>query len=275
MSRVKQEVVETDVLVIGGGFAGVFAAVKAKEKGVDVTMAIKGSVGRSGMTPWGDAFLVFEGSPAEKTKWVEFIHSNSEYISRPDYINLYIDYSAKVYNEINSWGATSDKARAFRKKVQGDGIKLIERVVITDLLMDGSRVAGAIGFPFEEEKAIVIKAKSVVMATGAGAYKPNGFPLSSLTFDGDAMAYKHGVEISGKEFNDTHGTSAETPANCWDVRNYINKMGGLFYGPLDLSGSMAAHEGKIPYVRSRPGGPKGGPGGKKGPPATKQKAYGP
>ena len=74
MSNAMQDVIETDVLVIGGGFAGTFAAVKAKEQGVDVTMAIKGTVGRSGMTPWGDAFLVFEGDEAKKNAWINTFH---------------------------------------------------------------------------------------------------------------------------------------------------------------------------------------------------------
>jgi hypothetical protein len=254
MSGVGHDEIETDVLVIGGGFAGVFAAMKARDKGVDVAMAVKGIVGRSGMTPWGDAFLIFNGTQAEKKRWAESIHSNGEYLSNREYVNLYLDYSSKVYNEMASWGALQDKANTFRKKIKGAGITLLERVVITDLIVNGSRVSGAVGFHFSEDKAVVIKAKSVVMATGAGAYKPNGFPLSSLTFDGDAMVYKHGIAISGKEFNDTHGTSANTPANCGAVRNSINKMDNLFYGPLNLDASIAAHEGDIPYRGSGPPG---------------------
>jgi len=51
MSNVSQEVIKTDVLVIGGGIAGVFAAIKAKEQGVDVTIADKGTVGNQGSAP--------------------------------------------------------------------------------------------------------------------------------------------------------------------------------------------------------------------------------
>jgi succinate dehydrogenase/fumarate reductase flavoprotein subunit len=187
MSNAQQDVIETDVLVIGGGFAGIFAAVKAKEQGVDVTMAIKGTVGRSGMTPWGDAFLVFDGDDAKKKAWINAFHSQGEFLSNPDYIDLYIRNSSRIYKDVEAWGAVNGKAVAFRKKVKEMGINLLERVRIKDLLLDGSRVAGAVGYPFEEDKMIIIKAKSVVLATGAGGYKPNGFPLSSLTFDGDAM----------------------------------------------------------------------------------------
>ena len=261
MSQVKQEEIETDVLVIGGGFAGVFAAVKAKEKGVDVTMAVKGYVGRSGMTPWGDAFLVFNKGVHNKEEWLKLFKMGGDYLTNLDYANLQLDYSSKIYNDLVSWNALENKAEAFRNKVREMGINLIERVVMNDLLTDGSRVAGAIGFPFEEDKAIVIKAKSVVMATGAGAYKPAGFPLSSLTFDGDAMAYKLGAELTGKEFNDTHDTSAEYPADCWQVRNFIHKHSFLHYGPLNLQGAFAAHQGQLPWIRPRPPRPEGPPPG--------------
>ncbi|MBW1769292.1 MAG: FAD-dependent oxidoreductase, partial [Deltaproteobacteria bacterium] len=47
-----ETVVETDVLVIGGGIAGCFAAIKAKEQGADVTLIDKGYVGKTGETPF-------------------------------------------------------------------------------------------------------------------------------------------------------------------------------------------------------------------------------
>ena len=47
-----ENIVETDVLVIGGGIAGCFAAVKAREHGDDVTLVEKGHVSRSGQTPY-------------------------------------------------------------------------------------------------------------------------------------------------------------------------------------------------------------------------------
>lgn len=48
-----------DVLVIGGGIAACFAAVKAREAGASVIMVDKGYVGRSGQSPYADSFLIF------------------------------------------------------------------------------------------------------------------------------------------------------------------------------------------------------------------------
>ena len=52
MDAIPREEVETDVLVIGGGYAGVFAAIKAREKGVDVTLVEKGTIFKSGLSPF-------------------------------------------------------------------------------------------------------------------------------------------------------------------------------------------------------------------------------
>ena len=59
-SRAGQKRITTDVLVIGGGMAGTFAAVKAREKGLNVVLADKGTVGKSGCTPWARGFVVFD-----------------------------------------------------------------------------------------------------------------------------------------------------------------------------------------------------------------------
>ena len=52
-------IIEADVLVIGGGFAGCFAAINAAEAGAKVLMAVKGRTGRSGLTPWANSWFVF------------------------------------------------------------------------------------------------------------------------------------------------------------------------------------------------------------------------
>ena len=51
---------ETDVLVIGGGIAGCFSAIRAREQGADVIMVDKGYVGKAGATPMASlGYLVY------------------------------------------------------------------------------------------------------------------------------------------------------------------------------------------------------------------------
>ena len=54
-----ENIIETDILVIGGGMAGCFAAIKAKEQGADVTLVDKGYVSRSGSSPFARGLMVF------------------------------------------------------------------------------------------------------------------------------------------------------------------------------------------------------------------------
>ena len=53
------------------------------------------------------------------------------------------------------------------------------------------------------------------MCAGAASFEPGGFPKSSLTADGDTMAYRAGAEIMGREFVDVHWTYLDNPA--WGV----------------------------------------------------------
>ena len=55
----QEKVIDTDVLVIGGGMAGCFAAIKAREQGVGVLLVDKGYTGKSGQTPFASHFSVF------------------------------------------------------------------------------------------------------------------------------------------------------------------------------------------------------------------------
>jgi len=56
----------------------------------------------------------------------------------------------------------------------------------------------------------------VILCTGAGGFKPNGFPICDLTHDGTVMAYNIGAKVTGKEWNDGHPGQAKNAAACFD-----------------------------------------------------------
>ncbi len=56
----------------------------------------------------------------------------------------------------------------------------------------------------------------MILCTGAGGFKPNGFPICDLTHDGTIMAYNIGAKVTGKEWNDGHPARSENPAACYD-----------------------------------------------------------
>jgi succinate dehydrogenase/fumarate reductase flavoprotein subunit len=258
---------ETDILVIGGGMAGVFAAIRAKRNGASVILVDKGCVGKSGQTPFGGGMAVFdEEAGDDRETWHKNLASNTEGISRPAYLDNMMDYSKEIYEELESWGVTSKGSAEMRGQVQKEEVQIIERTMLTSLIEKDGRVAGAVGFKLDTEEAVVIKAKAVIMCTGGGAFKPNGFQVCSLTSDGDAMAYRIGGKISGKEFVDTHFTGSDNPGYCWG--NWEGAMGSLRKNSgapqvngmgLDLSMPMQAHAGNVPLTMGPPEGMEDGP----------------
>lgn len=227
-------VLKTDVLVVGGGFAGCFASVKAAESGAKVIMAVKGRTGRSGLTPWANSWFVFhdtQGASAED--YMKQFKLSGEYLNNLDFSQLLMDESWDRFQELQEWGTPTalthpDEGRAhyiqhgtvsrsieyvgagdpMRRKAVSVGVEMLERVMITELIKEEGKVVGAMGFHMESGHPYAVLAKATILCTGPSSLKPlgMGYPCSSTTADGDAMAIRVGAEISGKEFNDAHGS---------------------------------------------------------------------
>ena len=106
----KEKVIETDVLVVGGGMAGLFAAIKAKEQGVDVTLVDKGYAGKSGQTPFAGSFVVFNPEWGDDLDaWVEQISRYGEYVNNRVWTELTFKESYARYQDLVSWGVEFNK----------------------------------------------------------------------------------------------------------------------------------------------------------------------
>ena len=299
-AHVKAMGFDTDVLVIGGGITATYAAIKAREQGANVTLVDKGYVGRSGLTPWFHGFAYYDPDDPNSTSpeaWHHGFMWETECMSRKDYIDLFLEDSKARWDEISSWvpltSNLTGKGPYLRAQIEKSGIRIIEGVMITELLEKNGRVTGAVGIPRNEDKMHIFKAGAVVLCTGAGTFKSPGWPMSPNTFDGHMMAYRLGAEISGKEWNDFHGTNATHPRDTW------GNHGGSLIAPLTPETTpdslslrqmfWSVYDG-IPTAQSdggrpkrprghgdpgkgpggapdshRPGGPGKGPGGSGGP----------
>ena len=290
-----EKTVETDVLVIGGGIAGCFAAIKAGEQGARVVLVDKARTAKSGGTVVaGAGYMFFNpdwGHSLEAS--LNAISRNGEYLSNREWAEVIMDDSWATYQDLISWGVefpiendrikdhyqplsmidTSGMRTLFaqiplrrgnfsvlRKQVLKSGAKVMDRVMVTDLLEHDNRVAGAAGFSIEKNDLYIIKAKAVIISTGMSSFKPAGSAISCLTGDGDAMAYRAGAEITGKEFSTKFVTIAANPYwrsypgfggyPCFtdatgkpiELRN-INNVG--FW---DLAQDNVIHEGRGPVM---------------------------
>jgi len=254
--------IECDVLVIGGGMAGCFAAVKAREQGLSVLLVDKGYVSRSGETPYAGDTAVFDPEWGHDLgQWQEQVNVVGEYMNNRHWNELVFRDSRERFADLRSWGVQflekdgefvrlphphknielPDKDKfppivsevvhwlpgfpeILRKRVIRSGVKLKDRFMVTELLKQEGRVVGAAGFSIEGNEPQVIKAKAVAMCAGGGGFRPIGYPTHEMTADGHVMAYRVGAVITSKEFVAPHSTNPEQPA--WPPMYLFFSSGG-------------------------------------------------
>lgn len=291
-SPARDRIVEADVLVIGGGIAGGYAAVKAAEAGASVVLADKGFSSRSGQSPYVDSFLVFDEKWGDDLDaWLDMVARTGEYVNRRDWTEAGFKDSSERFEELTEWGvkfAKNDDGSYYRRvndlgtvksmfmepgsipevlreQMKRLGVEILYRRMVYDLIMEDGRVVGAVGFGIRGYGLTIFKARSVVLATGASGMKGPHWPIHMLTGDGDAMAYRAGASITGKEFMDPHATDGEHPANFdWSFKfggRELDELGppqGTFVnaqgenvprrGTLFMELEFEAHAGNAPVT---------------------------
>ncbi len=224
--------ITTDVLVIGGGMAGMFAAIKAKEQGLDVTLTDKAYVGKAGSTAYAEGDILFFRKNKDKLEeWVDIISRRCEYLNNRRWDEICLTEAEDRYNDLVSWGVrfwekdgkqygwdtsavgappsvyqditmrAGEYALTIRRKVVESGVRILDNVMMTELLKQNGAVIGAVGFHVRGGGLHVINAGATVIATGSLSFKHDTSPTYFWTGDGEAMAYRAGAEIAGREFN--------------------------------------------------------------------------
>ena len=249
---------ECDVLVIGGGFAGLNAAASAKEAGQNVVLVDKGTPGYSGLTPFVSSHRWFDAEMGDDEEaFKACINRGSEYIGDMDWYQVWINESKAMYQRLMDWGiltqyetaaesgfydsadyrgyhtafASLDRRIKFMSTLTKLGIPVADQTMITNVIVENGAVRGAMGLHVPSGTVITFHAKAIVMAMGGGAYKPTGFPTGQDTFDGEYICYNLGLPIGGKEFDDFHMTCSQAPGNAflnnnWTYLNCIWLCGG-------------------------------------------------
>jgi adenylylsulfate reductase subunit A len=202
------EVVNTDVLILGGGMAGCGAAVEAaywaKPAGVKVTLVDKAALDRSGAVAMGlsalNTYMGLDGKVNKNARtpeqFVQYVTNDQMGLARQDLVYDFSRHIDSTVKHFDKWGLPiwKDDAGNYVKSGQwqvmiaGESYKVLvaeaakaalgmdniyERVFITRLLNDPdnpNRVSGAIGFSVRENKFYVFKAKAVVCAMGGAVH---------------------------------------------------------------------------------------------------------
>lgn len=226
----KSERIKTDILIIGGGTAGCYAAVTAAESSVkQILICEKAHIKRSGCLAAGvnalNAYITEGRSPQD---YVDYCVKDAHGIAREDLLLTMSQRLNAVTERLDREGLVILKdergkyvTRGDRNiKINGENIKpllagmaqrqpnvrILNRVNITDIDVTDNRVNGAFGIGIDDGTFYIIEASAVLIATGgaAGLYKPNNPEFSRHkmwycpfnTGAGYAMGIRHGAEMT-------------------------------------------------------------------------------
>ena len=224
------ENLQTDVLIIGGGTAGCYAALTISEHSdAKVLICEKAHIKRSGCLAAGvnalNAYIVEGRTPQD---YVDYARKDADGIVRGDLLLTMSERLNSVTERLEKLGLVilKDKEGKYvtrgnrNLKINGENIKPIladavneldnvtalNRVNITDYAVENNHINGAFGIGIENDTFYVIKAKAVIIATGgaAGLYKPNnpGFSRHKMWYPpfntgaGFAMGINAGAEMT-------------------------------------------------------------------------------
>ncbi len=211
-----KEVVNTDVLVIGTGTAGLRAAIEARRYDVEVTLVEKMEPGRVSNSAFaGGGFRSFESSGL--MKFNTFNEHFKRSIELGDFLPnqkmveiLTLEAYSRVV-ELKEFGVDKDappkphrggqrETLPMTKYALEQGIKILGDTFITSLIKSGDAVAGAMGFNIFSGDFITVSSKSTILATGGAAemYSRNDTVVNPLG-EGYEMAYQAGATLIDME----------------------------------------------------------------------------
>ncbi|MEL7657485.1 MAG: FAD-binding protein, partial [Bacillota bacterium] len=197
--EIRVERLNTDVLIIGGGTAGCYAALTIREHSdASVLIAEKANIKRSGCLAAGvnaiNAYIVKGRTPED---YADYAKTDADQIVREDLLLTMAQGLNRVTKKLEDLGLVILKdengeyaARGNRNiKINGenikpilaaaveqlDGVSILNQVNVIDYIVKDNRILGAFAIDIDQEILYEIRAKKVLCATGgaAGLYKPN------------------------------------------------------------------------------------------------------
>jgi succinate dehydrogenase / fumarate reductase flavoprotein subunit len=260
------EYVETDVLIVGAGAAGLRAAIELARAGVDVLVL--------GKRRHGDAHTVWAagginaslGNVDPADRWD--IHAadtigEGHFVNDPRAVEILARQAPERIQELHDWGCpfslTEDGelnqryfgAQSFRRtcfagdrtgeammgtlvdKAREEGVPFREDVYVTKLLKSGGRVNGAAAFDLRSGRRILFGARAVVLAAGGytSIYRRGSSRPEENNGDAMALAYGAGAALKDMEFVQFHPTGMVEPEEMDGrlVTEAVRGEGGRLY----------------------------------------------
>ncbi|GAA3791974.1 FAD-dependent oxidoreductase [Amycolatopsis tucumanensis] len=242
-----------DVLVVGGGPAATWAALKAAQAGADVVLADKGYCGTSGATASaGTGVWYVPPDPDRREAAMASREGLGGYLADRRWMARVLDQTYEAMGELAEVGRypfpVGDDGEQLRQGVQGPeylrrmrirvqraGVRVLDHSPVTELLTDASgAVAGAAGYRRQQDIPYRVRAGAVVLATGGCAFSSGALGCDVNTGDGALMAAEAGAALSGMEFSNAYAIAPKftsvTKTAYYTYATFFHEDGSVLEG---------------------------------------------
>jgi fumarate reductase (CoM/CoB) subunit A len=231
MDELRINHLETEVLIIGAGGAGLRAAIEAHTLGAKVLVVSKGKFpsGCVTATAMGAMLAPFDRQDSVECH-IEDTLRGGHYLNDQRLVRILVSHSTQRALDLDRYGTEFDKAdgryalfpytgstiprgvlagdryrggffKGLVKEAQRLGVDILDELMITDILKEGDVVSGAVGLDLKADTVLVIGAKAAVIATGgAGNLYSLTTNIPGITGDGYVLAFKAGAQLEDMEF---------------------------------------------------------------------------
>jgi len=220
-----QNIIDTDVLVVGGGGAGFRAAIGAREEGAKVLLLSKGPLARCGASPMAGADYTLDGRSLKELghngdpndtpeKVFKDIVTQGFFLNNQRLVEQYVRAAPACCRELIDWGITigfSEERAIFTsgigimdalaRKAKSLGVVMRDDTMVLDLCVRDGAITGGLGLDIRTGEFIHFRCRAAVMATGGWhkAFWPNT-GMRDLSGEGMAAAHRAGADLGNLEF---------------------------------------------------------------------------
>jgi len=243
-----------DVLVLGGGPAGTWAAWSAAQSGARVVLADKGYCGTSGATaPSGTGVWYVPPDAQAREEARASREAMGGYLADRRWMDRVLDQTHENVDRLAAWGypfPTDDAGESYRRSLQGPeymrlmrkrvkaaGVTILDHSPALELLTHDGEVVGAAGIQRQTGVRWSARAGAVVIATGGCAFLSRALGCNVLTGDGGLFAAEVGAQLSGMEFSNAYGLG---PAFASVTKSAFYRFATFYYAdgrPIEGAGS--------------------------------------
>lgn len=234
-------VYSSDVLIIGGGIGGLFAAIRLKEEqpDLDVLVVEKATAGYSGAKANRGAGVLFVMDESDDIdKFIEHhVNNHGHYLEDQEILEKTCRTTREMVAHFERWGIKAmrepdgklakikelplwslcgidlDFMTKLRNLANKLGVRFVDKTQAVELLTQGDRVVGTVGFNIIDGGYSIFKAKSTILATGSCNWMVTNMWYSGRG-DGLAAAYRAGAEMRNAEFSNFYNIGLRGNMSC-------------------------------------------------------------